>query len=110
MPEVNILKMALTQFNEIWHDLPKPLTEMIGGSPIYRNDEEVLPLQAAHTIAWLHRRYAADCNTTGILADWEPKQPYLKKLGRIPTPHTWYPYERLAEFFSRASKELAAGA
>jgi hypothetical protein len=29
-------KMALTQFNEIWRDLPKPLTEMIGGSPIYR--------------------------------------------------------------------------
>jgi hypothetical protein len=47
--------------------------------------------------------------TVTPLAFSQIEQPYLKNLGRIPTPHTWYPYERLAEFFSRASKELAAG-
>jgi hypothetical protein len=103
-------RMAVGIFEAIWRDLPFELAELVAGRPIHRNDEEVFPLQAAHTIAWLHRRYAHEQNLTGDLGDWKPKQSYLKKLGEIPTLYSWYPYERLAGYFSRALKELAAGA
>jgi hypothetical protein len=102
--------MAAGIFDALRHDLPAELAALVSGRPVHRNDEEVFPLQAAHTIAWLHRRYAHEYNLTCDLADWKPKQTYLKKLGEIPTLYTWYPYERLAKLLLRAQKELAAGA
>lgn len=103
-------RMAVEMFDHIYQDLPPELAAMVGGPPIHRDDEEVLPLQAAHTIAWLHRRHAHENNLNCDLGDWKPKQPYLRKLGEIPTLYTWFPYERLAPLFSRAQKTLSVGA
>jgi hypothetical protein len=100
--------MALEQFDRIVNTLPPNLTKFVAGRPIHRNDEEVLPLQAAHTIAWLVRRYAYEQNLTGDLSSWNVTQPYLRKLRKVPMLFSWYPYERLAEYFNEARAELLA--
>jgi hypothetical protein len=101
-------RVAADIFASFWDELPPQLARMIGGRPTHRSDDDVLPLQAAHTIAWLHRRYAHERGLTCDLGDWKPTQSCLKKLGEIPTLHTWYPYERTAELFLRAETELTA--
>jgi hypothetical protein len=103
-------KMAVETFDRIWGELTPKLAALVGGRPIHRDDKEILPLQAAHTIAWLYRRYAQENNLSHDLCGWKPTQPYLKKLGQIPTMCTWFPYERLAPLFSVAVKTLAAKA
>ena len=104
--------MALEQFDSIVDTLPSHLVKYVGGRPIYRDDEEVLPLQSANTIAWLIRRYAGENNLTGDLSGWQPKQLFLRKLAprNIPMLYSWYPYERLAEFFNQAKAGLASSA
>jgi hypothetical protein len=102
--------IALGQFDRIVDTLPSELIKFVAGRPIHRNDEEVLPLQAAHTIAWLIRRYAYENNLTGDLSGWKPTQPYFEKLGKISMLYDWYPYERLAESFDQARIELAKSA
>jgi hypothetical protein len=99
-------RMAVQIFENIWHDLPPELAQMVGGRPIHRDDEEVLPLQAAHTIAWVHRRDAHEHNRIDFPNGWKPTQRCLKKLGEIPTLYSWYPYERLERNFSLAQAEL----
>ena len=106
-------KLAVEVFDRIVDTLPPELTKYIAGRPIHRDDERVLPLQAAHTVAWLIRRYAEENNLTGDLSGWRPKERFLAKLtpGKyIPMLYSWYPYERLAEFFNQAKAELARSA
>lgn len=100
-------KMAVQIFDAVLPDLPTRLTNFIASRPIHRSDDEVLPLQAAHTIAWLHRRHAQQRGLANDLGKWTPPLRILKKLGEIPTLYNWYPYERLAFNFSKARAELA---
>jgi hypothetical protein len=98
-------EMALRIFDDIWDDIPQEIKAMIGGRPIHRSDSDVLPLQAAHTIAWLHRRHAHETNEV-YFPKYKPSEPSLRKLGKIATLYCIYPYERLADYFSRAQARL----
>lgn len=104
--------LAAEQFDWLVGTLPTHLAKYVAGRPIHRDDEKVLPLQAAHTLAWLIRRYADENNLTGDLSGWHPKESFLRKLraGPVPMLYTWYPYERLAEFFNQAKRELGKSA
>lgn len=76
---------------------------MIAGAPLFADDEIVLPLQVAHNIAWLHRKFAEQHNiTTGDLGAWKPSEPCLKKLGQIGTIYAYCPYELMACYFNKA--------
>jgi hypothetical protein len=97
-------KMATADFDWYRDRLPPELGEFIGGRPIHRNDEEFLPLQAAHTIAWLYRRYAHENNLTGDLHTWMPSQACLRKLRKIPCLYQSFPYERLSEVLKEAAE------
>jgi hypothetical protein len=104
-------KIAPATFMAMPPDIAPEFQQLIGGPPIHRSDEEVLPLQAAHTIAWLARRYAHENNLTDLsqLSEWKPTQPYLKKLGKVDMLWSWLPYERLAPRF-RKNYEAARAA
>lgn len=96
-------KASVEQFIRLRESLPAEAMAMIAGPPHFQDDKKVLPLQAAHNIAWLHRRFAAENNVTvGDLAGWQPKQPYLRKLRKIPTLYAYCPYELLHEVFTTA--------
>ncbi len=47
---------ALMWYSEIRDTFPKDIQGVLGSTPVFRNDEEVLPLQAADLIAWRKRR------------------------------------------------------
>jgi hypothetical protein len=96
-------KIATESFLALPLDLAPEFQRLIGGPPIHRSDKEFLPLQAAHTIAWLIRRYAHDNNLTSDLSEWKPIQPHLRKLGAIDMLWTWLDYERMAKRFRKVS-------
>jgi hypothetical protein len=47
---------ALLWYSEIRDTFPKEIKRVLGSTPVFRDDEEVLPLQAADLIAWRKRR------------------------------------------------------
>lgn len=102
-------KIAPATFAQMPPDIAPELQKLVGGPPIHRSDEQVLPLQAAHTIAWLVRRYAHENNLTGeALSLWEPTQRYLGKLRDIDMLWSWTNYDRLAERLSRRARQAKA--
>jgi hypothetical protein len=107
-------RIATDSFVSLPLDLAPEFQRLIAGPPIHRSDEEILPLQAAHTISWLIRRYAHESHVTGeSLCEWKPTQPYLKKLGEIEMLWTWLNYERMAKSFRNRKRDeptKAAGA
>jgi Protein of unknown function (DUF3800) len=53
-------RLMLEGFDEFVSCAPDHLKEYIGSKPVYRNEKEVLPLQAADILAWHVRRSYAD--------------------------------------------------
>jgi len=47
---------ALIWYPMIKHATPPPINALLGATPVFRHDEEVLPLQAADLVAWHKRR------------------------------------------------------
>lgn len=104
-------RIAPASFVKATADIPQEFMKLVGGPPIHRSDEVVLPLQAAHTIAWLVRRHAYENSITGeALSEWKPTQPYLKKLEAIDMLWTWTNYEKLLPTFQRADERARAAA
>jgi hypothetical protein len=82
-------------FNWVRPRLPERLRKaVIGISEV--DDEIILPVQAADSLAWLMRRHAdKNPRCTADLGDWRPMESYLEPLRSIPRIHTHYPLERL---------------
>lgn len=100
-------EITVDQFNRMRATLPKELAQFIAGPPMFRDDEQVLPLQAAHNIAWLHRRFAAEHDVADRpLADWIPEGKCLAKLKQIPTNYYHCSYDYMAAIFSLAKDKL----
>ncbi len=91
--------IAPLSFSLMPPDIAPEFQKLIGGPPTHRSDESVLPLQAAHTIAWLVRRCAQENNRSGeaLSTAWKPSQSYLRKLDDIDMIFAWTNYERLAK-------------
>jgi Protein of unknown function (DUF3800) len=72
----------------------------------HMDDREILPLQAADSIAWLMRRHAFE-NPNGAqdLGDWKPNRRYFNPLARIPRLITYYPEQRLTGLFEMYAAE-----
>ncbi len=82
---------------ERFRDLAPPeMRHLIGGSPIYRDDKRVMPLQAADLLAWQTRRYHMEKARGVEYDDW-----IYRSLAEIPT-FGW-------EFTEKALREILAG-
>lgn len=85
---------------------PKEQRAFLGVSHL--DDEVILPLQAADSIAWLMRRHAFEHpHCKADLADWEPQYKYLEPLRSIPRLHTHYPVERFRRITEMFEQEKA---
>jgi hypothetical protein len=64
-------------FDHYWATLPPDFAEVTGNPPIFRDEEEFLPLQAADLLAWWTRRlWLADgkISERGVVYPWEKRK------------------------------------
>jgi hypothetical protein len=75
----------------------------------HMDDAEILPLQAADSIAWLMRRHVFENRNCAMdLGDWKPNKGFLNPLAKIPKLFTHYPEERLKRLFEMYEEERSS--
>lgn len=102
-------KRAKARFMDAFHRIPKEMSSHIAGEPLFKDDKQVLPLQAADLFAWQLRKYHYDSHRKGErIADSEVR-PALDLLLQIPEIKKDFIGQEVYEDFDRLKRIFPSG-